>query len=70
MDIITIFPQKEESTAYRPLAIRGYHVYRTIWEAKEGEILDLRMEPYNDKDPYAVEVGLDVSVITCRCTFA
>ena len=34
--------------------IRGYHVYKDIWEAVEGEILDCIRERTNRLDPFAV----------------
>ena len=36
--------------------IRGYHVYRHIWDAAVGETLVCEREPTNDKDRYAVAV--------------
>ena len=36
--------------------IRGYHVYKEIWEAAIGEELDCRREPSNAIDRYAVAV--------------
>ena len=36
--------------------IRGYHVYREIWTATEGETLRCRRETGNGHDPFAVAV--------------
>ena len=37
--------------------VRGYHVYKVIWDADEGEILDCVRETTNHHDPYAVAVS-------------
>ena len=34
--------------------VRGYHVYKDIWDADEGEILDCVQETTNHHDPHAV----------------
>ena len=39
-----------------PGAIRGYHVYSTIWEAESGEILTTIQERGNVHDRFAVAV--------------
>ena len=36
--------------------VRGYHVYRDIWEATRGEILTCARETGNAFDPFAVSV--------------
>ena len=36
--------------------VRGYHVYKDIWDADEGEILDCVRETTNHHDLYAVAV--------------
>lgn len=36
--------------------IRGYHVYKDIWLAVDGEILECRRETGNGHDPFAVAV--------------
>lgn len=36
--------------------IRGYHVYKEIWEAPVGQVLECAREPLNPKDRYAVAV--------------
>ena len=36
--------------------VRGYHVYRDIWNASIGETLVCEREPTNEKDRYAVAV--------------
>ena len=43
--------------------IRGYHVYREIWEAATGEVLVCEREPRNARDRYAVAVKKDGCVI-------
>ena len=40
----------------RSLCVRGYHVYREIWEAAVGEVLICERESRNAKDGYAVVV--------------
>ena len=37
-------------------AIRGYHVYKEVWDAAIGEELLCRSEPANPNDLYAVSV--------------
>ena len=34
--------------------VRGYHVYRYIWEASHGELLNCERETGNTFDPFAV----------------
>ena len=36
--------------------IRGYHIYKDIWEASIGERLSCKKEEYNIHDPYCVGV--------------
>ena len=36
--------------------VRGYHVYKDIWDAAEDELLDCRREPFNSYNPFAVSV--------------
>ena len=36
--------------------MRGYHVYKDIWEANVGEELECVRERRNEKDRYAVAV--------------
>ena len=43
--------------------IRGYHVYREIWEAQMGETLMCEREPHNAHDQYAVAVKKEGTVI-------
>ena len=47
----------------RDLYVRSFHVYRDIWEAAVGEVLDCEREPGNAKDRYAVAVKKDATVI-------
>ena len=35
--------------------VKGYHAYLTMWELKNGEFLETRLEPENEFD-YAVAV--------------
>ena len=43
--------------------IRGYHEYRSIWEAAFGEVLQCQRERTNRHDPYAVAVVKDINVV-------
>ena len=36
--------------------VRGYHVYRAVWEAAVGQVLPCQQERSNTHDPYAVAV--------------
>ena len=36
--------------------VRGYHVYQSVWEAVNGEVLECSWEIGNRSDPYAVAV--------------
>ena len=36
--------------------IRGFHIYRNVWEPKIGDIVQCRLEPENKRDPFAVAV--------------
>ena len=36
--------------------IRGYHIYKTVWKARIGEVLSCAREPTNAIDRYAVSV--------------
>ena len=40
----------------RVCCIRGYHIYKEIWEAATGEVLTCEREPLNPKDRYTVAV--------------
>ena len=44
--------------------IRGYHVYRDIWDAAVGEELKCKREIGNQNDPYAVAVIRGANEIT------
>ena len=37
-------------------SVRGYHVYKDVWEAALGQLLPCQREPGNTHDPYAVAV--------------
>ena len=43
--------------------IKGYHVYKDTWIPKEGEQLDVFMEPDNPKDKFAVCVKVNKIVV-------
>ena len=50
-------------TCERNSCVRGYHVYRTIWDAAIGEDLVCEREPTNEHDRYAVAVKKDGIII-------
>ena len=44
-------------------SVRGYHVYKDIWEAAEGEVLPCIRELHNLQDPFAVAVKKDSTIV-------
>lgn len=36
--------------------VHGYHVYQSVWEAVNGEVLECSREIGNRSDPYAVAI--------------
>ena len=44
-------------------SVRGYHVYREVWEAAVGEVLACEREPRNAEDKYAVAVKKDGTIV-------
>ena len=47
----------------RPCCIRGYHIYKDVWEAAVGEVLVCVRELDNAADRYAVAVKKERVVI-------
>ena len=47
----------------RVCCVRGYHIYKHIWEAVVGETVECQREPCNMKDRYAVAVIKDGVII-------
>ena len=43
--------------------VRGYHVYKDIWEASEDELLPCRRETANRYDPFAVAVTKNDTIV-------
>ena len=43
--------------------VKGFHVYKEIWNPVEGEVLDTRMEPENPTDKYAVCIEKNGNVV-------
>ena len=41
--------------------IRGYHVYKDIWNDPDDEVLECKREPGNSSDPYAVAVLKEIT---------
>ena len=49
-------------------SVRGYHIYKDIWEAALGQLLPFQREPgkLNIHDPYAVaivETGVETQIV-------
>ena len=42
---------------------KGYHVYKDIWTPKQGEQLDVLMEPDNRMDKFAVCVKINEKIV-------
>ena len=47
----------------KTLCVRGYHVYKQIWNATMGEKLVCAIDPSNSLDCYAVVVEKDRTII-------
>ena len=47
---------KHIMTTERECVVRGYHIYKEIWAAAIGEILNCQAEPGNQFDRYSVAV--------------
>ena len=43
--------------------IRGYHIYKTVWKARIGEVLSCVREPTNAIGRYAVSVFKNGTVV-------
>ena len=55
---------QEAAAEYKQnLCIRGYHVYREVWEAAVGETFECAVEPGNAHDKFAVAIEKDGIVI-------
>ena len=52
-----------EEVLERSCCIRGYHVYKEVWEASVGEALTCEREPGNAADRHAVAVKKDGSIV-------
>ena len=58
------FEQSNKMASFElPCMTRGYYVYKDIWLATDGEILECRRELGNLYDPFAVAVIKDSAVI-------
>ena len=47
-------------------SVRGYHVYKDVWEAAFGQLLPCQREPGNIHDPYdvaVVETGVATRIV-------
>ena len=43
--------------------VKGFHVYKKIWNPVEGEVLDTRIKPENPTDKYAVCIEKNGNVV-------
>ena len=43
--------------------VRGYHIYKDIWNPSKGEVLQLQREPSNPEDKFAAIICLDGQVV-------
>ena len=43
--------------------VRGYHVYKDVWDANIGETLPCEVESGNTSDPYAVAVKQGSTIV-------
>ncbi len=43
--------------------VRGYHVYKDVWVAADGQLLQCRRETSNGHDPFAVAVIRDGTIV-------
>ena len=55
--------------------VRGYHVYKDVWNPSVGETVNCECEGRNPEDPYAVALRKDGIIvghvprtISCACT--
>ena len=51
----------------RVCCVRGYHVYKEIWEAATGEILICEREFHNGRNRYAVAVKKSSCIGRASC---
>ena len=51
-------------TIEKECCVRGYHVYKTIWDASRGEEAACHREPSNGVDRYAVAAKF----VTIKCS--
>jgi len=65
----------QKSSFHLSSCVRGYHVYKDVWAASAGAVLQCEREARNSNDPYAVAVhkdGLTVGhiprTISCICS--
>ena len=50
-------------TVERVCSVRGYHVYKDVWDASVGEDLKCQRELSNPKDRYAIVVLRDGTIV-------
>ena len=44
-------------------AVRGHHVFKRIWTPVNGQLLQVRAETGNERDPYAVATVHDDTIV-------
>ena len=44
--------------------IRGYHVYKDVWESNIGEVLQCRHDAHNHRNPLAFGSGSEAEMST------
>ena len=49
-------------TFQKESCVRGYHIYRELWDAVVGEELECQQEHFNATDMYAVAVIKDSTI--------
>ena len=55
--------QKSMETFQKESCVRGYHIYRELWDAVVGEELECQRERGNATDMYAVAVIKDCTIV-------
>ena len=52
-----------EESFERNCCIRGYHLYKAVWEVAVGELLVCKREPENASDRYAMAVRKEGTIM-------
>ena len=43
--------------------VRGYHVYKTVWNPEINDKFDVCIDQYNEKDRYAMKIKIDDEIV-------